>query len=146
MKEFLKKGDLMEELKIEQNNHSILANGTEWAPSSHHLLWLLYSRVSWLVLSSLIPLCAWIGLRPPAKISTLSHYHSASSSSSVQNTISRRRSLFMRVLSHSDTHNLNGYIGWCGCHAILIALCYPKEVFCLDQKKSQGNRHFESRW
>ena len=32
----------------------------------------------------------------------------------------RRRSLFMRVLSYSDTHNLNGYIAGCGCHKILI--------------------------
>ena len=28
----------------------------------------------------------------------------------------RRRSLSMLVLSHSDTHNLNRHIGWCGCH------------------------------
>ena len=33
-----------------------------------------------------------------------------------------RISLLMWVLSHSDTHNLNGYIGWCGCHEILVAL------------------------
>ena len=26
----------------------------------------------------------------------------------------------MRVLSHSDTHHLNGYMGWCGCHEIFI--------------------------
>ena len=46
----------------------------------------------------------------------------------------------MLVLSHSDTHNLNGEIGWCGCHEMLIALCYPQEVFCPDQNKSQDNR------
>ena len=33
---------------------------------------------------------------------------------------SRRRSLSMLVLSHSDTHHLNGYMAWCGCHEILI--------------------------
>ena len=68
----------------------------------------------------------------------------------------RRRSLFMRVLSHSDTRHLNGYIGWCGCHEssdqsrssqgymaccgcheILTAICYNKEVFCRDQKMSE---------
>ena len=26
----------------------------------------------------------------------------------------------MRVLSHSDTHHLNRYMAWCGCHEILI--------------------------
>ena len=30
----------------------------------------------------------------------------------------------------------------CGCHEILIALCYPQEVFCPDQEKSPGNRNF----
>ena len=32
----------------------------------------------------------------------------------------RRRSLFMRVLSHSDTHHLNRHMVGCGCHEILI--------------------------
>ena len=32
----------------------------------------------------------------------------------------RRRSLFMWVLSHSDTHYLNRHMAWCGCHKILI--------------------------
>ena len=32
----------------------------------------------------------------------------------------RRRSLFMRVLSHSDTHHLNRYIVGCECHEISI--------------------------
>ena len=32
----------------------------------------------------------------------------------------------MLVLSHSDTHYLNRYMGWCGCHEILIALCYSE--------------------
>ena len=58
----------------------------------------------------------------------------------------------MRVLSHSDTHYLNGDMGWCGCHErsdqsrspqgymaccgcheILIAICYPQEIFNPDQ-------------
>ena len=33
---------------------------------------------------------------------------------------SRRRSLFMGVLSHSDTHHLNRHMAGCGCHEILI--------------------------
>ena len=47
---------------------------------------------------------------------------------------SRRRSLSMLVLSHSNTHYLNGHMVFCGCHEILIPLCYPDEVFCLGQK------------
>ena len=41
----------------------------------------------------------------------------------------RRCPLFMRVLSHSNTHYLNRHMAWCGCHEILIALCSPQEVF-----------------
>ena len=48
----------------------------------------------------------------------------------------------MLVLSHSNTRHLNGYMVGCGCHEILIALCYPQEVFCPDQEKSPGNRNF----
>ena len=67
-----------------------------------------------------------------------------------------RRYLFMRVLSHSNTHYLwgymvccgchercdqsrssQGYMGWCGCHEILIILCYPQEVCCPDKKFSR---------
>ena len=29
----------------------------------------------------------------------------------------------MLVLSSPDTDNLNGYIGWCGCHEILTQRC-----------------------
>ena len=36
---------------------------------------------------------------------------------------SKRRSLFMRVLSHSNTHYLNRYKVGCGCHDILIQRC-----------------------
>ena len=36
---------------------------------------------------------------------------------------SRRRSLLMLVLSHSDTHYLNRHMAWCGCHEILIQPC-----------------------
>ena len=38
-------------------------------------------------------------------------------------------------------------MAWCGCHEILIALCYPQEVFCLDQKmsKSKNFSHLDDR-
>ena len=52
----------------------------------------------------------------------------------VQDHKSRRRSLYMLVLSHSDTHYLNRHMVGCGCYEILISLCYPDEVFCLAQK------------
>ena len=73
----------------------------------------------------------------------------------------RAFSRLTRVLSHSLTHYLNrhkarcgwhersdqscssqGYMAWCGCHEILIPLCYPQEVFCPDQEKSPGNQNF----
>ena len=50
----------------------------------------------------------------------------------------RRRSFSMLVLSSSNTHYHNRYIGWCGCHEILIALCFAQEVFCRDQKMSES--------
>ena len=37
---------------------------------------------------------------------------------------SRRCSLLMRVLSHSDTHHRNRYMAWCGSHEILIQLSF----------------------
>ena len=36
---------------------------------------------------------------------------------------SSKRSFFMRVLSHSDTHYLNRHMVGCGCHEILIQRC-----------------------
>ena len=43
----------------------------------------------------------------------------------------RRRSLFMRVLFHSDTHYLNRYMVWCGCHEILIP-CSTTVLFFVE--------------
>ena len=37
-----------------------------------------------------------------------------------------------------------GYMAWCRCHEILIALAYYQQVFCLDPKKSQLNRNILS--
>ena len=84
---------------------------------------------------------------------------------SPRNNSKKAFSRWMRVLSHSDTHYLNrhmaqcgchersgqpgssqGYMACCGCHQILIAICHTQEVFCPDQKKSQGNRSFLPRW
>ena len=36
---------------------------------------------------------------------------------------SRGRPLFMRVLSHSDSHHLNRHMVGCGCHEIMIHRC-----------------------
>ena len=68
---------------------------------------------------STLPLCLSLfnvsSLIPP-------HYTCCISACCCPKYNSRRRSLFMRALSHSDTHHLNRYMAWCGCHEILIAL------------------------
>ena len=48
------------------------------------------------------------------------HYAYRISLRSAQGTTPRRRSLFMLVLTHSDTHHLNRHMVGCGCHEILI--------------------------
>ena len=73
---------------------------------------IIYSD-SWvfrLIISPLVP------LRPSASSEFLhslipSHYTCCCPKHS-----SRRRSLLMLVLSHSDTHHLNRHMAWCGCH------------------------------
>ena len=35
-----------------------------------------------------------------------------------------------------QSRSSQGYMVWCGCHEILIPLCYPQEVFCPDKKLS----------
>jgi hypothetical protein len=102
-----------------------------------------------LIISPLVPLRPLVGLRLPSKIPAFSHSASICllhlcltlSKTQHQNTLS----LSMLVLSSSDTQNLNGYIGWCGCGEILISLYYTPEVFCLDQKKSLLKPQFSIR-
>ena len=48
----------------------------------------------------------------------------------------------MLVLSHCDTRNLNGYMGWCGCHEILIALCYSEKKSFAQIKKISTRTKF----
>ncbi len=112
---------------VKQQNHTFLANWTDSALSSHSLLWLLASLSVHISLDSTAP-CG----RPSASLEflpslTLPHYDYCISLGSVPKHNSRRRSLSMLVLSNSDTQNLNGYMGWCGCHEILIALYYSQK-------------------
>ena len=92
---------------VEQKNHSFLANWSDWALSSHYLLWLEGSLSVHLALSSTAPFG-----RPSASLDFLHsltppHY-------------ACRISLRMLVLSHSNTLYLNGHTAGCGCHEILI--------------------------
>jgi hypothetical protein len=66
------------------------------------------SSVIYLFIALLIPLRPLVGLRPPSKIPSFSHYMPTVSLSVPPKTHSRRRSLFMRVLSLSDTHYISG--------------------------------------
>ena len=83
--------------------------------------WILCS-----IISPLFPLRPLVGLRLPSKVSSFSHSDSQSLpqlSPFCSELNTRRRSFFMLVLSHSDTHNLNRHIAWCGCHEILTQRC-----------------------
>ena len=130
--------------RVKQQNHSFLANWINWTLSSHYSLWLLSSLKNKSLPWFHFALWSAFGL---LRIPSFSHSTLLSlciSAWPCPKHNSRRRSLSMLVLSHSDTRHLNGYIGWWGCHEILISLCYPDEVFCLDQKKCQLNRNFLS--
>ena len=48
----------------------------------------------------------------------------------------------MLVLSSSNAHYHNRYIGWCRCYEILIALWYHQEVSSVDQKRLKSNEVF----
>ena len=122
------------DLKDEKQNQSFLANWTDCARSSHYLLWLEGNLSAHLTLGSTEP-CG----RPSASLEFLHslippHYTCCISLCCSPRHNIRRRSLSMLMLSSSDTHNLNGYMGWCECHKILIALALVIEVFCLDKR------------
>ena len=95
------------------------------------------SRIFCLVLSSLDPLRPLVNLRPPSKILLFSHSVSLSllhicltlSKSQHHTTFSPYTGALSLSDTHAHRHYLNGYMGWCGCHEILIALCYPKQSF-----------------
>ena len=112
--------------RVKQNNHSSLAKWPDRTFSSQHLRRFLG------ILS--VHVCIHVSL-PPHHCALLSAFGlprlpSFSQSASLcllhlslfcprHNT--RKRSLFMRVLSHSDTHHLNRHMVGCGCHEILIS-------------------------
>ena len=74
------------------------------------------SRIFWLIISPLVPL-------PPSKFLravTPPHYAYRISLSVLSKTrLQKEFSLFMWVLSHSDTHHLNRHMVGCGCNEIL---------------------------
>jgi hypothetical protein len=79
-----------------------------------------------LIISPVVLLGPLVGLRPPSKIPAFCHSASlclVHLSLFCPRHNARRRSLFMRVLSHSDTQYLNRHTAWCGCHEILIERC-----------------------
>ena len=98
-------------------------------------------------LSSTVLLRLLVGLRPPSKIASSSHSvsHSVSFILSFRLTmpaaslsvlpktqLQKAFCLYAGALSLWPTHNLNRYMGCCGCHEILIPVSHTKEVFCLD--------------
>ena len=108
--------------RVEQNNHSSLTNWPDRELSSQHLRRLLgvfvWSSV-YPCLSSTVPLRPLVGLclRPTLFVLSLCLPYL---SPFCQRHNSRRHSLFMRVLSHCDTHYLNMHMVGCGYHEILI--------------------------
>ena len=105
--------------RVKQQNHPFLANCTNSAPSSHYFDSFLDNLTGPLFLGSNVPFG-----RPSASVENsfvLSLFLLYLSQFCPKHN-TRRRSLSMLVLSHSGTHNLNGYMAWCGCHEILIPL------------------------
>ena len=108
---------------VKQKNHSFLTNWINWTLSSHYLLWLLGSlknqSLPWFHLASLEFLHCLI---PPHYACCCPRHNS------------RRRSLSMLVLCHSDTHYLNRHMVGCGRHEISIAVAWEIEVIYREQK------------
>ena len=153
--------------RVEQNNHSFLTNWLDWGSDLR-----IYSQsrlicpfISFSVVQFHDAIWSAFGLH---RLPLFSHSASRrllhlSLFCPKHNTT--RRSLWVLVLSHSDTlttssglwhsegatkevTSLAAHRGtgvWCGCHEILIPLCYLDEVFCSDQTKSKLNRSSLSR-
>ena len=95
---------------VKQKNHSLLANWTDLALSSHYLLWLDGSLSVHLFLDCTAPFG-----RPSASLEFLyslisPHYACCISACCCPKHNSIRRSLSMLVLSHSDTHYLDRHM------------------------------------
>ena len=126
IKEFLHKMAIsLKSGRVKQSNHPSLADLPNQALSSQHLLRFLGIVSDHLCIPVSLPpfQCAlWSAFGLPRHPS-FSHSTSLclpylSPFCSRHNW--RRRSLLMRVLSHSDTHYLNRHMARCGCHEILI--------------------------
>ena len=141
----LKNGNLF--LRFEQLQHKInLFLPTELIEGLVLIIH-CYSCIICQFISSLVPLCPLVGLRPPSKIRSFSHSASLSllrlclTLSLTQHQTSF--SLNAGALSHWHTHYLNGYMGWCGCHEILIALWYfERKSFARIAKNVKSNSIF----
>ena len=110
-------------LRFEEFNNKIILSLPTGLIQRSALIIECHSSILCLFLSPLVLLRPLVGLLRRILYSlTLSHYHYCISIWPCPKHNTRLRSLSMLVLSNSDTHNLNGYIGWCGCHEIFIAL------------------------
>ena len=99
-----------------------LVGWPDWTLSSDPLLWFLSILSVHLCISSsvlLLLLRPLVGLRSPSNLFILS-FCSTSPAAIQDTTPCDVLSQWWSSLSHSDTHNLNGYIVRCGCHEILI--------------------------
>ena len=108
-------------LRIPETNHSFWENWQDSCLSSEYLIRffpVLFVHLS-LMLSSKVPLRPSDSLPPPSNF----FIHSLSLHPFCPRHNSRRRPLFMWVLSYSSTQHLNRHMAWCGCHEILIERC-----------------------
>ena len=170
---------VVQNYRIPPQNGNLVEELTSWTEEPlfpYQLTWLSaqFSAFAASLLLFCLLICASLSrftfpLWPLSKVSSFSHSTSLCllhlSLFCPRHKSKRAFSRAMLVLSDSDTHYVNGYMAywgchemcdqsrssqgymaWCGCLEILIALCYPQEIFYPDQKKSQLNRSFLSRW
>ena len=116
-----------------------LANCTHSSFSSHYSLWMLNILSVHLSLASTVPFG-----RPSASfensivLSFCLTITTASLSDPVQNTTPEYvLSLCWCHERSEQSHSSQGYMAWCGCHEILIALWYTQEVLCRDLSMSE---------
>ena len=146
------------QLRIPETNYSFSENWQNSCLSSEYLIklfplfCLLISSSLSLMLSCTIPLGSTSASLEFLHSLIVPHYAYCISLWPSPKHNTRRRSLSMLVLSHSDTHYFKGhmaccgchersdqsrssqeYMPWCGCPEILIALCFSPEFFLADQ-------------
>ena len=107
--------------RIPRQNGNLLEELSSWIEES-----IFPCKMTWLgplmviICSDFCPYCLFC-------CTSLSLFHSPRHDS-------RRRSLLMLVLFHSNTHHLSRYMVGCGSHEVLIAVARGIEVFCRDRK------------